>query len=192
MVYSSPWTCTQHGTFHLDRPVFDIRDIAHALSLCCRFNGHINRFYSVASHSIMVSVIMGDLKLGDPREGLLHDGTEAYLSDVPAPFKQCLPDWRAVDARLETALRAQFSLPPTKSDGLKRADWLALFMEAYVLLPCKGESIEDAFLMRPEALSLLPRYRDHYYHESIIDEPSDVRHAFLHWYEQLQRTLVDP
>ena len=32
----------------------DIVDIAHALSLLCRGNGHVKHFYSVGQHSIML------------------------------------------------------------------------------------------------------------------------------------------
>lgn len=33
----------------------DIIDIAHSLSMICRFNGHSQRFYSVAEHSSIVT-----------------------------------------------------------------------------------------------------------------------------------------
>jgi len=33
----------------------DIVDIAHALSMLCRYNGHTKRFYSVAEHCYLLS-----------------------------------------------------------------------------------------------------------------------------------------
>ena len=87
-------------------PQFNILDIAHALSMCTRYNGHASKFYSVAEHSVMVANIMETFGTGDPLEGLMHDATEAYLSDVPAPFKKHLPDWQKFDEQLETKLRA--------------------------------------------------------------------------------------
>lgn len=61
-----------------------ITDIANALALNCRFNGHISRHYSVAEHCVLVS------NLASPDNalyGLLHDYEEAFISDIPRPFK---------------------------------------------------------------------------------------------------------
>ena len=46
---------TTHGWFDLNRPEFDIYDIAHSLSMNCRYNGHTEWFYSVAEHSVLVA-----------------------------------------------------------------------------------------------------------------------------------------
>ncbi|MBU1330905.1 MAG: phosphohydrolase [Gammaproteobacteria bacterium] len=67
-------------------------DIAHALSLVCRFNGHCAHHYSVAQHSLLVAYII-EKEGGTPEEqlaGLLHDGTEAYISDLTRPLKLLL------------------------------------------------------------------------------------------------------
>lgn len=122
-------------------PTITIEDIAAALSKVCRYGGHCRRFYSVAEHSVLVSRIMEHRELGDPLEGLLHDATEAYLSDVVGPFKQLLPDYLALEAKLERDVRRVFGLPPGKTAGCKEADLTALMVEGRTLLPERGESM---------------------------------------------------
>jgi uncharacterized protein len=128
------WIQTYKGNkFRLDSPKFDIEEIAHALSLQCRFTGHIRDFYSVAEHSVMVaglSKIFG----GDPFEGLMHDAHEAYFSDLASPWKAVVPDYKKIEKRLEAAMRKQFGLPDEITETVKKADWVALFIEARRLL----------------------------------------------------------
>ena len=67
-------------------------DLAHALSNVCRFNGHCAWHYSVAQHSLLVAYII-EQEGGTPEEqlaGLLHDGPEAYISDLTRPLKLLL------------------------------------------------------------------------------------------------------
>lgn len=71
----------------------DIEDIAHSLSLTCRFNGHTEFFYSVAQHSLYVVHYLeteGHSALWQLR-GLLHDASEAYLGDITTPIKATIP-----------------------------------------------------------------------------------------------------
>ena len=62
----------------------DISDIAHALSLICRANGHFKYFYSVAQHCIACAeeAIERGYSLEVTLGCLLHDASEAYLCDV--------------------------------------------------------------------------------------------------------------
>ena len=134
------WIETVTGRkFYYLKPTFDIGEIAHALGNMCRFTGQSRRFFSVAEHSVLVSRIMEDLRLGDPMEGLLHDGVEAYLADVASPAKAVLKDYKALDKALDRAMRAEFKMPLEKTEGCTTADWLALFCEARALLPSKGK-----------------------------------------------------
>lgn len=56
---SEHWIETYTGKqFSLDNPTPDmicLEDIAHSLSMICRYNGHCERFYSVATHSILLA-----------------------------------------------------------------------------------------------------------------------------------------
>lgn len=125
--------------FYIYRPHFDIDVIAHGLAKNCRYTGQCKRFFSVAEHSVLVAKLMEDLNLGDPFEGLMHDGTEAYLSDLAAPWKALLPDYKKLEAQIELPLRRHFGLPDTITAGCKRADWLALFIEANTLMATKAK-----------------------------------------------------
>jgi uncharacterized protein len=86
-----PWMETLSGSrYEYARPdpaVINIKDIARSLTYLCRYNGHCNRFYSVAEHCIhMANVAPPDLKL----LALLHDAHEAYCGDIPSPMKAAM------------------------------------------------------------------------------------------------------
>lgn len=63
---------------------FNIGDIAHHLSMICRYGGAVQSFYSVAEHSILVSHYVPPEYA---KEALLHDASEAYVGDLIRPLK---------------------------------------------------------------------------------------------------------
>lgn len=126
--------------FYLQDPIFDPFEMAHSLGNICRFAGHCSRFYSVAEHSVLVGDIMAQFALGDPFEGLMHDGTESVLADVARPVKALLPDYVLIESRLDRALRAQFGLPEETTDGCKLADWVAVLVEAHQLMVSQAKN----------------------------------------------------
>lgn len=85
----------------------DIEDIAHALSMACRYGGHCLRFYSVAEHSILLSrALPAPLRLW----GLLHDASEAYVLDVIRPLKPSLQGYREIEDRVIAQVAIKFDL----------------------------------------------------------------------------------
>jgi hypothetical protein len=111
----------------------DILDIAHSLSLLCRYNGHCDRFYSVAEHCIHVSYAVPEEYA---LEGLLHDAAEAYTSDVPRPLKYCddLTLFREVEDKNNRVIAEKFNLPYPESSVVKHFDSRMLCNEGYALL----------------------------------------------------------
>ena len=86
----------------------DINDIAHALSQQCRWSGHTSEFYSVAQHSVLVSIHC-DSK--DALWGLLHDASEAYLVDLPRPIKPWIGGFERAELNLMISIADAFDLP---------------------------------------------------------------------------------
>ena len=56
--------------------------------------------------------------------GLLHDASEAYLSDVPAPLKELPPleAYRAAERSLQGTIAARFGLAPEQPASVTAAD----------------------------------------------------------------------
>jgi 5'-deoxynucleotidase YfbR-like HD superfamily hydrolase len=85
----------------------DILDVAHSLSMLCRFNGHCRAFYSVAEHCVRVSrACLPEHALW----GLLHDIAEAYIGDIARPVKQQFQTIAETENRLLLAAAARFGL----------------------------------------------------------------------------------
>jgi hypothetical protein len=113
----------------------DPEDIAHALSLLCRYGGHIDRFYSVAEHCVLMSQIVAP---EHALHALLHDATEAYVVDVPRPLKRYLSDYKAIEASVWLAIAERFGIDPVLPDDVNDADTRILLNETAVLMPGAG------------------------------------------------------
>lgn len=109
----------------------DIRDIAHALSMKCRYTGHSKFFYSVAQHSVLMSrhYSKSSNDWMTRQCMLMHDATEAYLPDVARPLKKLLPDFKAMEDRLEKIIAKKFDLIYPWPQEVKKLDLIMLATE---------------------------------------------------------------
>ena len=107
----------------------DIEDIAHSLSLKCRFGGHTKVFYSVAEHCINTAMLLSPaLRLA----GLLHDASETYLTDMSSPLKYILREYEFIENLFEAVIYERYKIVLTDADGkeIKKADNIMLATEA--------------------------------------------------------------
>jgi hypothetical protein len=102
-----------------------IEDIAHALSMICRFGGHCRRFYSVAEHSVLIARAAAS---EHKRWALLHDASEAYIGDQIRPLKKHLAAYREAEQKIMRAICVRFGLHLDQPASVKALD-LALLMD---------------------------------------------------------------
>ena len=103
-----------------------IEDIAHALSLMCRFGGHCKTFYSVAEHSVRASWLV-------PFEHglacLLHDAAEAYFADIVKPIKMEFPIFEEIENKILNVIFKKYGLVLPFHESVTQADITMLFTE---------------------------------------------------------------
>jgi uncharacterized protein len=127
------WIMTHTGLkiYPLDPSPEEIcfEDIAHALSNICRYTGHCSNFYSVAQHSVYVSVYSSH---ENALWGLLHDASEAYLCDIARPVKRSdyLKGYREVEERMMKVIAQKFCLSWPIPDEIKNLDNAFIMTEA--------------------------------------------------------------
>jgi 5'-deoxynucleotidase YfbR-like HD superfamily hydrolase len=100
------YTGVMFDPLYPESELIDILDIAHALSMLCRANGHFRSFYSVGQHCINCAM---EAKARGYSERvqlacLLHDASEAYLSDVTRPVKHELPKYLEIEKPLQESI----------------------------------------------------------------------------------------
>lgn len=107
-------------------------DIAHALSLLCRYNGHIQRFMSVAEHCVQMSYAVSP---ENALWALLHDATEAYVGDMIRPLKRMMPDFKDAEDEVMEAIAERFGIDPVMPQEVHEADSRILLDERAALMP---------------------------------------------------------
>lgn len=138
-----------------------IEDIAHALSNICRYGGHSRKFYSVGEHSI--KCCKRGVDWSSRIWGLLHDAAEAYIGDLPKPFKNLLSfnhqEIFQYEDRILKAIAEKFGLPWPIPKKVYRTDRKLFDEEMKILwndevVTMSSEDVEWEFLSRFRTLEL--------------------------------------
>ena len=147
MTPKGKWILTHRGhpfSFtYLDKNVYDIKDIAHALAMTCRFGGMTEWHYSVAQRSCHIAEELfretGDASLA--MDGLMHDAEEAYMGDMKTPLKEMMPEFRDMSDKVDEIIRHRFykfGVPLKMQPLTKEYDTRILLDEKTYLLPQNG------------------------------------------------------
>jgi hypothetical protein len=160
------WTGRKVDLLDPDWREIEYWDVAHGLANTCRYGGHVERFYSVAEHSLLVADLL--VHMGHEPDsqmvlaGLLHDAAEAYLGDVIAPLKWLLrqstrgattgaeqtgalaPDYDTLSERMDLAICRRFESHPDDAQALLRK-----------LQSSEALTLADRWALRIEASALV-------------------------------------
>jgi len=185
-------TTVSGGRFFYDNPEdsdISVEDVAHHLSNVGRFAGATRKFWSVAQHSVLVAWIILYVLKGSYRAalfGLLHDGHEGYINDIPTPFAEYIADRTGYDI-IESAKRAYDTaifmrlvgkMPSSEEvELIKKADKIALVTEASQYV--KNSDWIARFPYQPLDKVLTPLS-----HEESAEE-------FISWYRGLHEKVGD-
>ena len=141
----------------------ELQDIAHALSMLCRGGGHLKFFYSVGQHSI--NCAREALARGWSRKlalaCLLHDASEAYISDIIRPVKVHLSNYLVIEEQIMDTILKKYDLDDLSAEEhvmWKQIDDEMLDNELAVMLT--GEENR-----KPVKLAATPDFAEHSHRE---------------------------
>ena len=137
----------------------DIRlyDIAHPLSFICRGVGQVKHFLSVGQHCINCAKEAEGRGYSDRviLACLLHDGAEAYVSDIIRPVKVLLENFDEIETRFQEAIYEHFGLGDLTAEERELVhliDDAMLWNEAKELFAHVDE-------LEPPLLSTIPNFK---------------------------------
>ena len=98
------------NTFEPEEDKIRIEDIAHALSMMTRANGHFPQFFSVGQHCIQCcrEATARNYLPQTALACLLHDGSEAYLADITRPVKKNMTMYLQIEEQLQHMIYTKF------------------------------------------------------------------------------------
>lgn len=154
-----------------------VEDIAHALSMICRYTGHTKFHYSVGQHSIYAEQVLREQhpELLTTKRGLrtlltalMHDAAEAFGNDLHRVVKRKLPDYMRLMNRIEKLIAKKFGLIWPEPDVVKNVDGALLSTELVQLMN-----------QRPHILPLIPDFQIRRW------QPGMANRIFLKKFEEL-------
>ena len=149
------YTGVMFDPLYPESELIDILDIAHALSMLCRANGHFRSFYSVGQHCINCAL---EAKARGYSKRvqlacLIHDASEAYLSDVTRPVKHELPKYLEIEKPLQESIWQKYlgsELTEEENSQVFRIDDAMLYHEFVALMNTHLSSEEPGLQSKPE------------------------------------------
>lgn len=116
--------------------MFDIEDIAHALSQIPRFGGHLPIFYPISEHCISVAEMAQKDGFSKSQifNCLMHDASEAYICDIVTPVKRVLSNYYEVEKNLMKIISEKFNFNFENVDYVKHYDELQLKHEWRIMI----------------------------------------------------------
>ena len=137
-----------------DSRIINIDDIAWSLSMQCRFNGHVSKFYSIAEHSILMAYYFVNKNLFMyALMALLHDAGETYTGDIISPIKR---DFNSKKLENFDKFIFEFLFSQEEPDIIKNVDGRILITEAQQLTNIPRKDLYVAEGVDPMELEPLP------------------------------------
>lgn len=170
------YTGKQFDPMHISTEDICMEDIAHALSLLCRGGGQLLWFYSVGQHSVNCAKEAAARGWSNRMilACLLHDASEAYISDIIRPVKMYLKNYLEIEDMIMKVILKRFGLndlTPEENRKWKQIDNEMLDNELRTLLPGERNRI-------PAILTSVPDFSERPYRKVEEEFLSMMRNYF--------------